>query len=264
MQTEVRDNLVIGLEGQLADSALNDIASYGNSAKQVNRVTIDTLDNTQTWTVTINGTDFTFLSDGSTTRAEVVDGLLADINGGAEPVTAYDEGDTLRVIADETGVAFTIAVGVTGATGVISQAEVVANDHSEEFGLLVVQDVLQDDGGVPPVIQGDILNNIRNILGIAVHSHANEQSLSGVANPGYLTKKTMSVIRRGRINVRVEEDVTPADVPHVRFEAGVGGTRLGAFRASTDTSTAEPLPAEFRYKTSALAGEIAILEISLP
>jgi hypothetical protein len=261
-QTTVED-MPKGLEGQLADSGNHDILSRTNSAKQINRVTVDTLDNTQTWTATINGTAFDFLSDADTTRAEVVDGLVAAINLGAEPVTAIDEGDTLRLVSDVTGDAFTIVVSVTGATGIISQAEIVANDHSEGFGLLVVQDAFQDDGAVPPVAQSDILNNKRNIVGITKHTHNNEQAIQGGVNPGYLTTKTMDTVRSARVLVRVEEAVTPASVPHVRFLSGVGGTTLGAFRASVDTNTAEPLPDEFRFIDSAGAGELATLEIKL-
>ena len=262
-QLEVTDNLVKGLEGQLADSGGNDVASYGNFSKQVNRVTVDTPDDTQTFTVTINGEDFDFVSDASGTEAEISAGLFAAINAGAEPVTAIDETGALRIIADEIGVAFTIAVSATGV-GVLSQVPVVLNDQSVEFGLLTVQDAGDVEGAILPIIQADILNNIRNILGIAVHSPANEQSLVGTPNPGYKITKAMSILRRGRVYVRVEEAVTPASVPHVRFEAGGGGTRLGAFRASTDTATAEPLGAEFRFKTAAGAGELAVLEISLP
>ena len=261
-QTSV-DDLGKGLEGQLADSGSIDVGSYGNSSKQINRVSVDTPDDIQTFTVTINGTDFDFVSDGTGTAAEISLGLEGEINGGAEPVTAIDDVGTLRIVADETGVAFTIAVSATGV-GVLSQVAVVANDESRGFGVLVVQDASQDDGALPPVDQADILNNTRNILGVVAHSHTNEQSLSGTPNPGYLITKTMSVLREGRIYVLVEEAVTPADIPHVRFEAGAGGTKLGAFRKSTDTGTAEPLPGEFRFKDSAGAGELAILEVSLP
>lgn len=261
-QTTVED-LRKGLPGQKADSGFDDVSSYTNSSKQINRVSVDVLANAETFTVDINGTAFDFLSDADATAAEIVIGLVTAINLGAEPVTAINEGDTLRLVADEADVAFIVLVSATGV-GVLSQAAIVANANSIDFGVLLVQDPNQDQGATPPILQADILNNIRNILGMSVHSHANEQSLQGVPNPGYSIKKTMSIMRRGRIYVTVEEAVTPADVPHVRFAPGAGGLILGAIRASTDTATAEPLPAEFRFKGSAGAGEVVVLEVSLP
>lgn len=63
-----------------------------------------------TFTVTINGEAFTFLAS-SDTVGDIRDGLIADINAGAEPVTAaIVDADTLSVTADEAGVPFTISV----------------------------------------------------------------------------------------------------------------------------------------------------------
>lgn len=263
-QLTVEDNLTKGLEGQLADSGGNDIASYGNFSLQTNRVEVVTPDDTQTFTVTINGEAFDFVSDASGTIIEIGFGLAAAINAGDEPVTAVDNLDgTLQVISDTIGLAFTITVGATGV-GVMAQEAIILNNQAIDFGLLVIQDPNNDQGAIPPSLQSEILNNIRNIAGIDIHSHTAENAREGEVNSGNKISKAMSVLRRGRVYVRVEEAVTPASVPHVRFAAGAGGTRLGAFRASVDTDTAEPLLSEFRFKSSAGAGELAILEISLP
>lgn len=263
-QKEVTDNLAKGIEGQLADSGRNDIGSYGNFSRQVNRVEVVTPDNTQVFSATINGTLFDITSDADATIIEIGAALVADINLGAEPVTAVDNLDgTFQVNANEIGVSFTITVAAAGA-GVITQEAIIANNQAIDFGLLVVQDPDNDQGAILPSLQSEILDNIRNILGIDIHSHTAENAREGEVNSGNKISKAMSVLRRGRVYVRVEEAVTPASVPHVRFAEGAGGTRLGAFRASTDTATAEPLTEEFRYKTSAGIGELAVLEISLP
>ena len=263
-QLEVTDNLTKGIEGQLADSGKNDVASYGNFSLQTNRVEVVTPDNVETFTVTINGEAFDFVSDADGTIIEIGAGLVAAINLGAEPVSAVDNLDgTFQVISDTIGVSFTITVGATGA-GVMTQDAIILNNQAIDFGLLVVQDPNNDQGAILPSLQSEILDNIRNILGIDIHSHTAENAREGEVNSGNKISKAMSVLRRGRVLVRVEEAVTPASVPHVRFEAGAGGTRLGAFRASVDTATAEPLGEEFRYKTSAGIGELAVLEISLP
>lgn len=47
-----------------------------------------TVANSKGYSVTINGTEFTFTSDVDATATEIVTGLIAAVNGGAEPVTA--------------------------------------------------------------------------------------------------------------------------------------------------------------------------------
>lgn len=74
-------------------------------------VTVSDVQNETTYTVTINGTEFTFLSDVDATDLEIADGLVTAINLGAEPVTATDNVDgTFDLDADVDGEVNTIAV----------------------------------------------------------------------------------------------------------------------------------------------------------
>ena len=57
------------------------------------------------YTVTLNGTLFSFVSGVSATASTIVTGLIAAINGGSEPVTASGT-TTLILTADVSGVAF--------------------------------------------------------------------------------------------------------------------------------------------------------------
>ncbi len=67
--------------------------------------------NTTTYTVTINGTLFMFVSDADATVAEITAGLVAAIAGGAEPVTATDNVTDFDVASNPAGVTpFTIAL----------------------------------------------------------------------------------------------------------------------------------------------------------
>lgn len=56
--------------------------------------------NNTTYTVTINGTAFQFISDADATVAEITAGLVAAINAGAEPVSATDNGTDLDLEGD--------------------------------------------------------------------------------------------------------------------------------------------------------------------
>lgn len=78
-------------------------------------VTVASVQNDTTYTVTINGTAFTFLSDADATDDEITAGLVADINGGSEPVTATDNVDgTFDLDADVDGVDFTAVLSDDG------------------------------------------------------------------------------------------------------------------------------------------------------
>lgn len=96
---------------------------------QVETVT-PTVVNSFLYTQTINGTPFSFTSDGSATAAEIVAGLIAAINAGAEPVTASGVA-TLILTADEAGVGF-VSVSGTNLTQVHTTANVgVATDLAQ-------------------------------------------------------------------------------------------------------------------------------------
>jgi len=113
-----------------------------------------------------------------------------------------------------------------------------------------------DDGYVLPSAAGDI------VTGIAIHTHArdtigfaNLQSDAGV-KPGQM----FTLLRRGSINVKVEETVAAGDQVFVRIAAGTG-TQLGAFRKSADNNTAVIVKGA-RFLSSALGGGIAKLSFN--
>jgi hypothetical protein len=77
--------------------------------------------NSTTYSVTLNGTLFSFISDASATAAEIVTGLIAAINGGSEPVTASGT-TTLILTADVGGVPFSVKA-TTNLTPVYTTTE---------------------------------------------------------------------------------------------------------------------------------------------
>ncbi len=120
----------------------DDLVFIDNAAiSQIETVTVDTATNDFAYTVTINGTDFTITSDSSATKEEIRDALIAEINGGAEPVTAAPGvgTDDLTITADVAGVSFTVAVSIE-LSSVSDQANVAAAD-SDFNGLKRITDV---------------------------------------------------------------------------------------------------------------------------
>jgi len=79
------------------------------NVKQDNNVSVDSIA-AGTYTVTINGTDFSYVASGSESAADIVDALVIAINLGSEPVTLTDNGDDFDIEADVAGVGFTLAV----------------------------------------------------------------------------------------------------------------------------------------------------------
>ena len=104
------------------------IGKRAANVSQQDVVTIDTIENAVTYTVTINGTAFDFLSDADATADEITAGLVAAINGGAEPVSATDNVDgTFDLDADVLGEAYTLALSDDGGGTDMSSVNSIAN-----------------------------------------------------------------------------------------------------------------------------------------
>ena len=96
-----------------------------------------TVVNSATYSVTLNGVLFSYISDASATAAEIVTGLSAAINGGSEPVTASGT-TTLILTADVGGVPFstkatTNLVPVYSTTETITDALTAVQSESNDF-----------------------------------------------------------------------------------------------------------------------------------
>lgn len=105
---------------------------------QVVEVSVITVADDTDYTVTLNGTEFTYTSQIGDVAADIVDGLIAAIDAGDEPVSTTDNGDTFTLTADVPGESFDIEVTINlsfttttanqGMAGDILKAEQVDND----------------------------------------------------------------------------------------------------------------------------------------
>ena len=259
MQTSVGDNLAVGLPGQLADIGYNDIDTFVNGSMQLDEITI-TAANLAT-TATINGTAVTVNSGAATlTTVEIAALLLAAINLADLGVTASAGSTTSKVYvrADVhgTSTAFT-DVGTTNC----SVAHKVLNEATIQFGKFVVRDTWSGlaKSAHLPSLTGEI-TAIGTSLGVAVHSHANEQAYQ-TTNVGYAAYSSMDVLLKGRIWVTVETAVAVGDQAYVRFSADTSaGEKLGSFRNDADSTDAVALPHAI-FERAASAGGVALLRI---
>lgn len=99
-------------------------------------------------------------------------------------------------------------------------------------------------------------------LGILVHSHS-EAALADTDGVVYGANRVASVMRQGEIFVEVEDAVTAGGSVFYRHTANGPLTQLGAIRSDADTANAAQL-AGARFKSSASAGGLAIVEVNIP
>jgi len=262
MQTSVEERMEIGMPGMLADSGYKDVITGINNSKQKVSVTITAID--LATTLTINGVAFTVNAGAAAkTKTELRDLMITAVNAGTEPVTAsINDADELYVDADVSGVAFT-AVGTTNC----SVATVIANEASISFGKFVsLNDAGQqssDSSGRRLVHLPQVATDVTSgkALGFALHTQAVENAYSG-SNLGYDAGSAISVLRKGRVYVTAEVNVSEGDPVYVRYTVN-GALTLGSVRNDDDTSKAGLLPGAYFRKT-ATAGNITVVEINLP
>jgi hypothetical protein len=135
-------------------------------------------------------------------------------------------------------------------------------DGPVNFGSVVTRGSVEGSCAAPTTDGG--VTDEKLVKGIVVATHEQISAYPGT-NPEtpaqYMAKMPIPVMRKGRIWVQVEDQVTEGtSVPHVR----IGGTGVvGAIRASDDGANASVLP-RAKFKTSTTGpNQLAILEIDL-
>lgn len=124
------------------------------------------------------------------------------------------------------------------------------------FGRAVAKIVGDDDGIKLPDGAGVTLE------GVCLESRAVPEG-SATLDSAWPVKSAVPVIRRGRVRVFVEEAVTPADSVFVRHTVNGALNQLGAFRKDNDGGKALAFT-EAKYVKSAIAGEMATVDVNLP
>lgn len=269
IQTSFSRSPAIGYAGMVAkESRLLVANSRVSTSRKLASVAI-TAANSDTYTLTINGTDFTFTADGSATTAEITAGLVALINAGSEPVLASGSDTPLLVeskIDAPFGADFTVTTAanrrITGdfsitesETNLATPVILVEQGQEVPFGVGVCLDERSTDKQAVrlPRVAADVTG--LGFDGVTMADFAKSDF-----SQKYHRNSMLSVLRSGYIFVVVEEAVVKGDQPYVRYAAGAGGTQLGAFRKSADTSSAAALP-KARYETTAALGALAIVKL---
>lgn len=253
IQTSYTQDPAIGVEGQRTMVRHSDkISARVNANRKIVSVAVTAV-NSATYTVTINGTVYTYVADGSATTAEITVGLAAAINAGSEPVRASGADTPLIVEAAVDSGNFTHAVG---SNLVATQTQ---TGQEIPVGVFVCMDETSTDEQAArlPAASADVTGG--RGLGVVINDLAKVEYAVN-RRQTYHFNSMFPVLEDGEIFVRVEEAVAKGDSPFVRYASGAGGTQLGAFRKSADTSTAAALPGA-TYESDAAAGGLAKLRV---
>ncbi len=260
MQTAFQNAPNAAVAGQLADiSPMREIMSRIMRTRQLLEFIVVGAHDAETYTATIGTTDYEVTAGTGSTTATIAALLIAAINAGSQAVTAREGGTTAKVLveADDYGDEFAYDADAQ-TTNALTVSELVEADESPVFGVFVVKDENEGDQGVRlPRASGDITGTIGEGV---IRADLTQESPRDATSGAHPVASMIDVIRRGRVWVVAEEAVEVGDDVFVRYASGSGGTQLGAFRSSADTSTAAALKGA-TWRTAAGAGELAIVEI---
>jgi hypothetical protein len=160
----------------------------------------------------------------------------------------------------QTSIPSALGIGIEGALADMADYQTTTGFQAEASAEIPMGVMLAKGSGDRSVILVAAAN--AKLVGILMHDH----SIAGSAltgTTGVKPKCPVSVLRKGRVYVKVEENVVAYDRAHVRYAAGAGGTQLGAFRKSSVANETIDISAQAQYLTSASAGGLAVLEIDL-
>lgn len=250
--------------GMIADAGNRDVISKCNSTNQLNNVLVVNAVNAAVYTLNFVFSDGTtgsasFTADGSATKTEIRDGLIADINGDATlsdyvlaAIVDSDELSIERKSAFE-GVSFTLASAGDTPTD-LTLTTLVADSQEIPFGVMVCVDANRGDEFCRlPRLSTDIGGKT---WGVSVSNTGREPNAGG-----YASQSNVAILNKGRIWVMCEEAFTVGADVYVRYASGAGGSQLGAVRTDSDTSTAGQL-ARAKFVSSGAADTLALIELN--
>lgn len=271
VQNSFADEPAKGVEGGLARLGIVRVEPRVASARKQLSIALVAV-NSHAYPLTINGTAFSYTSDGSATTAEVAAGLVAAINAGSEPVvaagadtpitiTAKFPADVASDFSDTTPANARLTGDFVYATADTNLTATTVSTQSQEIP--VGMGVCMDDH--------DTLNQACRLPSVAADVTSFRFAgvvLDDVAKVAYSTggrkiyhRTTMlPVLSDGFVWVKVEEAVLKGDQAFCRFASGSGGTQPGSFRKSSDSTTAAACARCF-FETAAAAGELAALKV---
>lgn len=120
------------------------------------------------------------------------------------------------------------------------------------------------------VIQPDGATDAAKVCGIALHSHDYAKALDGttstgdLGSTGILPKAKVNVLRRGRVYMVSEQDLSRGDRSlRMRHTAGAGGSTLGALRKDAVANETLNLSGAAEVIVGGTAGSLVVIELDM-
>jgi hypothetical protein len=194
-------------------------------------------------------------------QIEIATGLLAAWTGTTNSVSAELTGTNALLLEstdewDTGGFTCAVTLEATANTSNITTETLVAQAQSVAGGIGVCTDDRAATSGTQCRLPRHSTDITARFLGITRMDTAKEASSSEI----YQNQNAVSIKRRGRIWVRVQNAVAEMGDVYCRYASPVTGYGLGSFRADADSSTAAKVP-NAQYVTSAGAGGLALVQL---
>lgn len=208
-----------------------DVISRINATRQLTQVVVGgTTDGL--YRILVDGVIKAEYTASSNTAAQIRDALLADLVADGSVTAEASSTDTILIENKSYRTGHTITTTTTGAT--LTATTLVAHAQTVPFGVGVVMDPRAVESGRQcrlPRLTGEV--SAPTFLGVAAADTSLEQGVGG-----WEPSSAISILRAGRVWCLSETAIVEGSQPFCRFASGAGGSQLGVFRNSADTSTA--------------------------
>ncbi len=212
----------------------------GGRAVKIIEVTVDTAVNTTAYTYSVQGDDdstraIAYTSDGSATKTEIRDGLIAAHDADSlafQRVQAYDSAaDRLRIEGREAGDDFTFTESDANLSNSVIQS--ASSGQDIPFGRLVCESTIAAVAELPSRSGGGSL--VRPAIGIALIG-AKEAKLPGQTEEEHPAGTSFPIRRRGEAAAEVIPGLNPA----VGDNVFVYTSNVGDYKISMLSNVADP------------------------
>lgn len=254
-QTSVSLDMTAGFAGQVVDSGLSEIISRVVSTKQLDIVSVSGDESDGDYAILIDGVAVAEFTASSSTAAQIVAGLIADFSSSVATIEASGTEDMLiESINSETS----YTVTVSSPSSDLTTSNLQAAGQELPYGVGVVADPRAAVSGEQcrlPRLTGEVTAG--TFLGITKCDTMRESN----SGNGYTNFAAVSILRKGRIKVQVEDAVAEGGQVFCRFTDPSTSYGLGSFRSDADTSDAVAVPGAM-FLTAASANGLAVVELN--
>ena len=240
------------------------IETFTNARENVSQVTTGTVvaNNGDTVGVYIDGVliSVTSTASASATATLIKNAVNASAFVNTKVVATTDSDDLILTFLDyETHTVTAYSPATADVTPIANDPD-AQKEENMPFGRVAVRDTAGDYLCRLPA------SGAVDVVGVVAHSHAVEPGLlpSSDTSAGYPSKKPANILRRGRVWMVTEQNVTPASTVYFRHASpGASPEALGRVRGDNDGGDATAFTGA-KFMTTATAGNPVLVELNLP